>query len=64
MYRSESSSGFCLFFSGFLEKKKKSMVSFVFLLSKSSVVDPDSGSSAFLAPGSGMGKKSGSGSGI
>ncbi len=29
-----------------------------------SVADPDPGSGAFLIPGSGMGKKSGSGSGI
>jgi hypothetical protein len=29
-----------------------------------SVADPDPGSDAFLTPGSGMGKKSGSGSGI
>jgi hypothetical protein len=30
----------------------------------SSVVDPDPGSTAFLTPGSGMGKNSGSGSGM
>jgi hypothetical protein len=29
-----------------------------------SVADPDQGSGAFLTPGSGMGKKSGSGSGL
>jgi hypothetical protein len=29
-----------------------------------SVADPDPGSNAFLTPGSGMGKKSGSGSGM
>ncbi len=34
------------------------------LLLDTCVADPDLGSSAFYAPGSGMGKKSGSGSGI
>ncbi len=32
------------------------------VIARSSVADPDSGSGAFLTPGSGMGKKSGSGS--
>ncbi len=37
---------------------------FCFILDKISVADPDPGSGAFLTPGSGMGRKSASGSGI
>ncbi len=37
---------------------------YTLLKTETSVADPDPGSSAFLTPGSGMGKKSGSGSGM
>jgi hypothetical protein len=38
------------------------LISGVAVILKPSVADPDPGSGAFLTPGSGMGKKSGSGS--
>jgi hypothetical protein len=43
---------------------KKQAKSFCQLLAETSVADPDPGSSTFLTPRSGMGKKSGSGSGM